>query len=126
PGKLAEAVVWCRARRRTPALDGAMREITALGSTFVLAIIAGTAAVFLWLTRHCFSVFILTLSFVAANVLNLVLKVLYDRPRTDAVPTIVTSEAPAFPSGHALSAFAIYGTLAYLVARSEEHTSELQ
>src|SRR5690606_15608098 len=73
-------------------------------------------AVFLWLTRHRFSVYILTLSFVAANVLNLVLKVLYDRPRPDAVPTIVTSESPAFPSGHALSAFAIYGTLAYLVA----------
>nr|PZN91780.1 MAG: hypothetical protein DIU52_01335 [bacterium] len=117
--ELDEAVLRWAARRRTPALDDAMLEITALGSTLVLAIIAGTAAVFLWLTRHRFSVYILTLSFVAANVLNLVLKVLYDRPRPDAVPTIVTSESPAFPSGHALSAFAIYGTLAYLVARLE-------
>src|SRR5690606_35206353 len=117
--EIDEAVLRWAAERRTPALNGAMLEITALGSTLVLAIIAGTAAVFLWLTRHRFSVYILGFAFLAAGVLNVVLKALYDRPRPDMVPTVVTSQSPAFPSGHALSAFAIYGTLAYLVARLE-------
>src|SRR5690606_36146757 len=62
---------------------------------------------------------ILGIAFLGAAALNLILKALYDRPRPDVVPTIVTSQSPAFPSGHALSAFAIYGTLAYLVARLE-------
>jgi undecaprenyl-diphosphatase len=117
--EIDEAVLRWAAERRTPALNGAMLEITALGSTLVLAIIAGTAAVFLWLTRHRFSVYILGFAFLAAGVLNVVLKALYGRPRPDMVPTVVTSQSPAFPSGHALSAFAIYGTLAYLVARLE-------
>jgi len=117
--ELDEAVLRWAAEHRTPGLNDAMIEITALGSTLVLTIIAGTAAIFLWLTRHRFSVLILGSSFVAASVLNIVLKVLYDRPRPSTVPAIVTSQSPAFPSGHALSAFAIYGTLAYLVARLE-------
>jgi undecaprenyl-diphosphatase len=117
--EIDEAVLRWAAERRTPALDDAMLEITALGSTLVLAIVAGTAAVFLWLTRHRFSVYILAAAFFAAIVLNIVLKALYGRPRPDDVPAIVTSQSPAFPSGHALSAFAIYGTLAYLVARLE-------
>ena len=117
--EIDEAVLRWVAERRTPALDDAMLEITALGSTLVLAIIVGTAAVFLWLTRHRFSVYILGAAFLAASVLNIVLKALYGRPRPDVVPPIVTSQSPAFPSGHALSAFAIYATLAYLVARLE-------
>src|SRR5690606_37366293 len=117
--EIDEAVLRWAAQNRTPVLDDAMLEITALGSMLVLAIIAGTAAIFLWLTRHRLSVSILGSAFVGAAALTLILKALYGRPRPEVVPAIVTSQSPAFPSGHALSAFAIYGTLAYLVARLE-------
>jgi len=116
---LDTAVLLWAARNRTPALTGAMLEITALGSTLVLGIVVGTAAVFLWLTGHRLSVYILGLALAAAAVLNVVLKALYDRPRPEMADAVITSYSPAFPSGHALSSFAVYGTIAYLVARLE-------
>src|SRR5690606_20085518 len=116
---LDTAVLLWAARNRTPALTGAMLEITALGSTLVLGIVVGTAAVFLWLTGHRLSVYILGLALAAAAVLNLVLKALYDRPRPEMVATVIAPQSSAFPSGHALSSFAVYGTIAYLVARLE-------
>jgi undecaprenyl-diphosphatase len=114
-----EAVLRWAAQRRSPALDSIMRDITALGSATVLLLLAGAAATFLWLTRHHLSALLLALAVVAAAVLNLVLKALYDRPRPDVVPWVVEVVTPSFPSGHALGAFAIYGTLAYLVGRLE-------
>lgn len=114
---LDAAILLWAAQHRTPTLDRAMLEITALGSAVVLAIVVATAAVFLWLTHHRLSVYILALALGGALVLTALLKVLYGRPRPDIVTPIVTSGSPAFPSGHALSAFAIYGTLAYLIAR---------
>jgi undecaprenyl-diphosphatase len=114
-----EAVLRWAARHRSPGLDSVMRDITALGSTVVLLVLAGAAATFLWLTRHRLSVLVLALAVLAASILNLVLKALYDRPRPDVVPRVVEVVSPSFPSGHALGAFAVYGTLAYLIARLE-------
>jgi len=114
-----EAVLRWAARRRTPVLDRAMLEITTLGDAVVLVAVVAVAALFLWLTRHRYSVGMLALALLGALVVTDTLKDLYGRPRPAVVPWVTVVGSPSFPSGHAFAAFVVYGTIAYLVSRLE-------
>jgi undecaprenyl-diphosphatase len=54
------------------------------------------------------------------EVLNLVLKDLFDRPRPDIQLHLALVNSPSFPSGHAMESAVIYFTLAALLARLVE------
>jgi undecaprenyl-diphosphatase len=115
-----EAVLlWLHGHAR-PWLTVAALEVTALGASLVVWMVVAVASVFLWMSRHRYSVALLWVAVVGALVLNNVLKALFDRPRPDLFPW----RAPyaghsSFPSGHSMTAMVVYATLAYLVARLE-------
>jgi len=95
----------------SPTLDTLMAAVTSLGSTVVLASVAGLAAVLLALRRQHLEAALVTLALVGTLVLNDALKGIFQRPR----PGIAWAEVQpgfGFPSGHAMNSFVVYVALA--------------
>ena len=108
------------AQYRTPVLDSVMLEVTFLGTgTVVLAIVA-VSGMFLWLTKHKYSALLLFIATGGGILLNNLLKLGFGRPRPSIVEWGTHAVTWSFPSGHAMSATVVYGTVAYLAARLQE------
>ncbi|HUQ19051.1 MAG TPA: phosphatase PAP2 family protein [Gemmatimonadaceae bacterium] len=107
---------WLHARH-THALDAAMIEITALGTGTVVLMIVCVAALFLTLTKHKYSAMLLLVATAGGILLDLILKLRFDRPRPHVFEWGTNAVSSSFPSGHAMSATIVYSTVAYLAAR---------
>jgi undecaprenyl-diphosphatase len=107
---------WLGAHR-TPLLTATMLEITALGTGTVVMMTVLISATFLWLTRHRHSAALLGVATAGGLVLNNLLKMGFGRPRPAIIDWGVQAVSSSFPSGHAMNAVIVYGTVAYLVAR---------
>lgn len=107
---------WLGAHHST-GLDNIMVEITALGTGTVVMMIVAVAALFLVLTSHKYSAILLLVATAGGLVLNLILKLHFNRPRPKIFVPEVHAVSSSFPSGHAMSAVIVYGTVAYLAAR---------
>jgi undecaprenyl-diphosphatase len=114
-----EAVLQWFSTHRSDALDKVMLEITTLGDGVVIFMMVAVTSVFLWLTGHRWSVYILVLGVVGGKLLNNLLKAAFDRSRPSIVEMVDMVSSPSFPSGHAMGAFIAYGSIAYLVGRLE-------
>lgn len=104
-------------QQRSPLLDQVMLEITTLGSGVVLIMIVVIASVFLWQTQHRWSVYLLMLGVLGGKLINTLLKGWFERPRPSVAQWVTDVHSASFPSGHAMSAMVVYGSVAYLVAR---------
>jgi len=102
-----------------PVVEQVMLEITFLGTGSVVGVMVGIVALFLWLTRHKYSAALLLVATAGGLVLNSVLKAGFDRPRPQVITWGTHVLTSSFPSGHAMSAAVVYGTIAYLAARLE-------
>lgn len=93
--------------------------ITALGdsATLMAAILVATG--FLWADGRRLLIFPLWLDFVGAQATTWAGKFGFARPRPEFL-TDVTALSPSFPSGHATGAVAVYGFIAYALARDLE------
>lgn len=117
---------WLHAR---PAawLDVLALAGTALGSGEAMWVVLAVGTFFLWRSRHHYSVALLWVALLGGRTLNGVLKGVYERPRPQLFGdeihalgyTFRYPESASFPSGHAVTAVVVFGTLAYLVARLE-------
>ncbi|MGQ0561305.1 MAG: phosphatase PAP2 family protein [Gemmatimonadota bacterium] len=114
-----EAVLRWFAEHRTPVLNQVMLEITTLGTGVVLIAIVLIASVFLWLTEHHWSVYVLLLGVLGAKLFNTLLKGSFARERPAMVEWVTEVHSASFPSGHAMSSIVVYGSVAYLVGRLE-------
>jgi membrane-associated phospholipid phosphatase len=94
-----------------------MLEITTLGTGVVLIMIVLIASIFLWQTQHKWSVYLLLLGTFGGKLLNTALKAFYNRDRPSVVEWVTEVHSTSFPSGHAMSAMVVYGSVAYLVGR---------
>jgi undecaprenyl-diphosphatase len=120
------AVLGWLGRHRSPWLDALAAAGAVLGSSAALWAVLAVGTVLLARWRHWWSVVLLWLSLAGSRVLSGALKAAYERPRPGPEAEIRllgwSFEYPrsaSFPSGHALTAVVIYGTLAYLAARLE-------
>lgn len=117
---------WLRGHQ-APWLDVLALAGTALGSGIAAYAVLGVSAILFWRSRHHLSALLLLATLVGARAMIGLLKTFYDRPRPglfgDQIRALgMTFDYPAsasFPSGHAITAVAVFGTLAYLVARLE-------
>jgi undecaprenyl-diphosphatase len=112
-----ETVLRWFAQHRSKPLDAVMLEITFLGTGTVVMMIVAISGMFLWLTRHKYSALLLLVSTFGGILLNNVLKQGFLRPRPQVVEWGTQAMSWSFPSGHAMSAAVVYGTVAYLAAR---------
>lgn len=111
------------AAHRYPALESTMLEITALGTGVVVGMIVLIAGMFLWLNAHKHSAVLLIASTLGGIVLNGLLKIGFARPRPQVFEWGTRAMSSSFPSGHAMSAAVVYGTVAYLAARLQRRTA---
>jgi undecaprenyl-diphosphatase len=103
-------------RYRTTALVPVFAWITNLGDSAALVGVALVATGFLWAHRRTPFVVPLWAAILGSQLTTWLGKFGFDRPRPDFV-TAVTAISPAFPSGHATGAMAVYGFIAYAIAR---------
>ncbi len=116
---LDEWVVSWAAAQRTPVLDHVALEITALSNTTTVIMLVLIAGIFLWQTKHHYSVYLLATAVIGGQIVNNVLKIYFDRPRPSVVEWGTDVVTQSFPSGHAMAAAVAYGSIAYLVGRLE-------
>jgi len=103
-------------QRSTPALTAAMQAITVLGSVSVApALVLMALAAVRWPALRGFAVPILVAA-AGAGLLDEILKLLLPRARPMPFFGIAPSALSSFPSGHALFAVSLYGTLAWQIA----------
>ncbi|RUW17628.1 MULTISPECIES: phosphatase PAP2 family protein [unclassified Mesorhizobium] len=100
-----------------PWLEGAVRDITALGSTSVLVLITSTVIIYLLLIRRPATALFVFVAVAGGQVLSSLLKFEVDRPRPDLVSHLVNETSFSFPSGHAMLSAITYLTLGSLAAR---------
>lgn len=94
-------------------------DISALGG-FTLLWLFGTAAlVFLFAFGRRAEALLLAGSLIGASTLNALLKLVLQRPRPDIVPHLAQVSSASFPSGHAMTAAAVYLTLGVMLAQAQ-------
>ncbi len=96
---------------RTTWLTGLIRTLTWLGSWKVITAICVVLVAFP-ATRKPWGIPVSALA-IATNMLRAVVKMLIGRPRPDRIYHLVKEGSWSFPSGHALTAIAVYGFLAW-------------
>jgi undecaprenyl-diphosphatase len=94
------------------------RDITAFGSSVVVALLTAAVVGYLWLQRKYGALWFVVVVTMGGGLLSHLLKELFARARPDAVPCLWVS-SPSFPSGHATLAAVVYLTLGILLARLE-------
>lgn len=98
-------------------LTGIMKGFTFLGSSLVATLLSVIAFLFLWLVlRHRKELLMFLLSVGGSEIWNIIIKNWMQRQRPDTHRLIEISGF-SFPSGHSMAAFALYGTLTYLLWR---------
>ncbi len=111
---------WLHAHQSKP-LTAIMVEMTYLGTGTVVIVVVGVTALFLWHTEHKHSARLLLAATIGNILLNGALKLVYHRPRPTVFVWETTAVSSSFPSGHAMSATVVYGTVAYLLMRLQKH-----
>ncbi|PBB67574.1 phosphoesterase [Mesorhizobium sp. WSM4312] len=98
-------------------LEGAMRDITSLGSASVLVLITSATILYLLLIRRPGTALLIFVAVAGGQVLSSLLKVGVDRPRPELVSHLVSETSLSFPSSHAMLSAVTYLTLGSLAAR---------
>jgi membrane-associated phospholipid phosphatase len=113
---LDDFVVAMVAPLRNPVLVKLFTGLTHFGDTATLAAVAIVATGFLWARGPAWGIPSVWIAIAGSQVTTWTGKFLIDRPRPDFVLD-VGAWSPSFPSGHATGAMAVYGILAYVIAR---------
>lgn len=96
-------------------LTSAMIFITELGSAYVELALLVTIGGYLWFRlQHAWDTLLLVVSLLGGWVLNIVLKMIFQRSRPD-IEHLVEAGGYSFPSGHAMVSAAFYGMIGYIV-----------
>ena len=105
---------WLAQHRSAVGVD-LFQVVTDVGSPVGCLVVAAVAAVVLARRRRLLDAALLAVVFVGAQVLDLALKLTFHRKRPEL--GVVHLDTYSYPSGHAMTSTAVYGTLAYLLWR---------
>jgi undecaprenyl-diphosphatase len=95
------------------------RDVTALGSTGILALVTLASAGFLVLQRKSHLALYVLAAVASGALLSTLLKLGFDRPRPDLVPHGQEVYTSSFPSGHSMLSAVAYLTLGALLAGAQ-------
>lgn len=94
------------------------RDVTALGSAAVLALLTAAVTVYLHLTGHKKTLLLLLVVVIGGGLLAYSFKMFVGRPRPEFMSRLTLETTDSFPSGHAMLAAVVYLTLGVLMART--------
>lgn len=101
----------------TPSLTSIMKFFTFIGSSKAVIVISLVLMVFLYIVlHHRLELILFTVAVVGSAILNDVLKNLFQRLRPN-LHRLIEISGYSFPSGHAMTAFTVYGIVAFLLWR---------
>lgn len=120
---LDDAALHWMAAHQSPIATTVALEVTALGTATVVILMTLVAGMFLALNDRRVSAILLIAATVGGMALNLLLKLHYHRPRPHIFPWETHVVSSSFPSGHAMNAIIVYGTIAYIAASLTRRTS---
>ena len=103
-----------------PAVQEAVRDVSALGGVTLLSLVTFIAVGFLVLDGKSHMAGFAAGSVVGGMAVATLLKDVFQRPRPEIVPHLVYAGSSSFPSGHSMMSALTYLTLAALLARSQE------
>lgn len=104
--------------RATPALTYSFEAVSSLGSSRTLALVALFTVVLLLSRRRLLDALLVVVALVGAELLDAAVKAGFERERPlFADPIVRRASGFSFPSAHAGASMALYGTLAFLLAR---------
>ncbi len=106
-----------------PWLEEAARDITALGSFSVLAILVVVITLHFIMSGKARTGWFLAGSAVGGTIISSVLKHLFNRPRPD-VTGITRVFTTSFPSGHAMASAVVYLTIGAMIAATVERRGQ--
>lgn len=105
---------------RTPHLDAAAIDLTALGSATVLTLVVVAIALFLYLDRELHELLQLLVASCGGALWTSLLKNVLERERPSVVPALVEVAGFSYPSGHSLTSASVYLTVAFLACHRLE------
>lgn len=108
------------APRGGPAMQEAVRDVSALGSTTILGLLTISTVIFLALDGKKHMAWFMLGSVGSGMILSNLLKDVFQRPRPEIVPHLAYASSTSFPSGHSLMSAVTWLTLGALLARSYE------
>ncbi len=100
----------------SPWLDQLMLSITRLGNPAMAVSLPVVVFVFLWLQRHQLEAKIFALNAFWGALLSYILKLTFNKSRSQLWDQLIYENTFSFPSGHALGSMVLYGFLSYLFA----------
>jgi undecaprenyl-diphosphatase len=98
-------------------LEESARDITALGSIGVVALLTVAVVGFLLLAHRARSALFVAAAVGSGMLASTLLKMVFERERPDLVPHAAYVATASFPSGHAMLSAVVYLTLGALLAR---------
>jgi membrane-associated phospholipid phosphatase len=104
---------WLHLHSSQP-LSAAFEVVTFAGSGIVLGLLTAGAVALLWRRGERRDAAVVGAVFLGAEILNLGLKLIFQRPRPEFA---VNLDTYSFPSGHAMVSAATYGVLVFLICR---------
>jgi len=105
------------AKARTPLLTMIAVDLTALGSVTLVVLMSTVALCVLLVLKDRLAALQLVAASVGAGILTSAVKNYIDRRRPDEVTQLIQVSGFSYPSGHSLTAAALYLTMAILVCR---------
>lgn len=108
---------------RTDGMINTFIWITDLGGSVTLVAVALVTTGLLWAHRRRYMIAPLWLTILGSQITTYAGKYVLARQRPEFV-TEIAAATPSFPSGHATSAMAVYGFIAYILARDLKTTRQ--
>jgi undecaprenyl-diphosphatase len=108
------------APKGSPAVQEAVRDVSALGGVSLLSLVTVIAVGFLMLDGKNHMAYFAAGAVVGGTIASVLLKDVFQRSRPEIVPHIAYAANSSFPSGHSMMSAVTYLTLGALLARSQE------
>jgi len=98
-----------------------VRDITALGSNWVLLYMMISLSAILWCSQRRLDAMKILMMTVGGVAISLGLKYVFERARPDLVPHLIEVYSPSFPSGHASMSMVCFLGMAVVLSRNWAH-----
>lgn len=110
----------------SPGLTAFMRFVSFVGKPLVIAVICViVGGVLLWARSHR-RLYAFAATMIGGGLLNPALKGVFQRDRPSGFEALGSAPGYSFPSGHAMGATLLFGSLAYVIYFSIEHSRRLR